>query len=236
MAMSMNLTGSSASAFAVTADGIADFATGDSQLTMHFGGAIAAFMKGDIEMRSVDRVAYMKLPQALVGPLTNGKEWTSIDLSTVARGGSPTSDFGLGRTEEIRGVNTTHYHATLDLGKAVDRANVPPELRDSLRKLAQSMGEAAPIPADVYVDREGRVRRLTLSIDLSSFGRMLGGSGAPGPDAVMTMSIDLYDFGVPVNVQAPPAADVASMPMFGMGGLGGFGATKPTKSVASPVQ
>ncbi len=249
MAMSMQLGGSGTDAFAVTADGISDFSNGDAQLTMHFGGAIAAFMKGDIEMRSVDRVLYLKLPSGVLSSLGDGKDWISIDASKMPGGASPTSDFGLGQTdpkqflayletvsddvkavgsEEIRGVDTTHYHATLDLGKAADRANVPPELRDSLRKLAESMGKSAPIPADVYVDSEGRARRITLSIDFGAFGRMLGGSGAAGSDAVMTMSIDLYDFGVPVSVQAPPASDVSSMPMFGMGGFGGFGTTTPT--------
>ena len=35
------------------------------------------------------------------------------------------------------------------------------------------------------------------------------------------MTLDLYDFGTPVNVQAPPQDDVASL---GDGGFGGGGA------------
>lgn len=258
MSMSMNMGGTGASAVVISADGIADFATGDSQLTMHFGGDMAGFMAGDFEVRSVDNVAYMKLPASRAGPLgslSRGKEWLSIDASQFGGAASPTAGLGLGQTdptqflayletvsddvkavgsETMRGVETTHYYATLDLGKAVDRAEVPPELRDSLHELLDSVGKGAPkIPSDVWVDGAGRVRRIAMQFDLASFGAP---TGALGSDAVIAMSIDLYDFGVPVNVQSPPADDVASLPMFGMGELGGFGATEPTSGEASSTQ
>ena len=63
--MSVSATGEAASAIALTADGVTDFATGDSQLTMHFGGAMVALFSGDLEVRSVDHVAYVQLPSAL---------------------------------------------------------------------------------------------------------------------------------------------------------------------------
>ena len=60
--MSVSATGEAASAIALTADGVTDFTTGDSHLTMHFGGAMSSLFSGDLEVRSVDSVAYMQLP------------------------------------------------------------------------------------------------------------------------------------------------------------------------------
>ena len=47
-------------------------------------------------------------------------------------------------TETMRGVDTTHYHATLDLAKAVDRADVPPSLRDELSRSQQTRARHDP--------------------------------------------------------------------------------------------
>ena len=108
----------------------------------------------------------------------------------------------------IRGVDTTHYQATLDLGKAIDRAEVPPALREKLEQLLTPQGADAPkLPADVWVDGDGLVRRIRLHLDLGSFlGAAGNGDSAAAPS--MTVSMDLYDFGAPVNVVAPPADQV----------------------------
>ena len=38
------------------------------------------------------------------------------------------------------------------------------------------------------------------------------------------MTLDLYDFGTPVNVQAPPANEIVQLPKLGaLGGMGGLG-------------
>jgi hypothetical protein len=119
--------------------------------------------------------------------------------------------------DTIRGVATTHYHALLDLGKAIDQAKVPPSLRPSLKQALSLFGNESSIPVDIWVDAASRVRRLTETMNL------------PGVGAFST-TIDLYDFGVPVNVVAPPADQVAPLPSFGsLGGLGS-GASGPTGS------
>ncbi len=247
VALAVSATGKAAQAISITADGITDFATGDSDLTMHFGGAMGSMFSGDLTVRSVDDVAYVQLPSGLggiLGGLTGGKQWISIDASDMA-GASQGPVPGLGQsdptqflayletvsddvksvgTEKVRGVDTTHYTATLDLGKAVDQSEVPAELRDALQKLlAKNGGKAPTIQAEVWVDDAGRVRRLTMDLDLASFAGLAGGTGSVGAAPVVTVSIELYDFGVPVKLQAPPASDVAQLPSFGGlgGGLGG---------------
>ena len=53
------------------------------------------------------------------------------------------------------------------------------------------------MPADVWIDGQDRVVKMHMTIDGSAFG----GTGSGGT-AELTMEIS--DFGVPVDVQAPP--------------------------------
>jgi hypothetical protein len=127
-------------------------------------------------------------------------------------------------------VETTHYHATLDLQKSVQAADLPPGLRDKANAL---LGDAAAIPVDVFVDSDGRARRMTITMDLGDFmGSVAGASGATGLGDLptITATVDFYDFGAPVSVVAPPADQIVEMPKLGdlgnlgnLGDLGGFG-------------
>jgi hypothetical protein len=54
------------------------------------------------------------------------------------------------------------------------------------------------MPFDVYVDDSGLVRRLAMELAIT----------AGAESVTMLMSMDLFDFGVDVNVQAPPAGAV----------------------------
>ncbi len=238
--MQMKMSAESNGSFDVTADGVTDFGSGDSDLTMHFDGPIGSAMGDGFEIRVVGGTVYMRLPSALQLPLMQGKSWIAVD--GTSDGGSLSSPFGLGTqsdptkalayletvsndvravgSEPIRGVDTTHYTATLDLGKAIDAntKNVPPGLRDSMKELAGLFGN---IPADVWIDSDGRLRRMSLRLDL---GEMLGGLAPSGPNGadhvVITETYDLYDFGTPVNVEAPPPDQVSHAPSLGDLGVG----------------
>ena len=79
----------------------------------------------------------------------------------------------------MRGVDTTHYHATLDLGKAVDQQGRSARVA---RRAAQAAGEersddAPTIPADVWVDDAGRVRRIARCRSRPRVVRCAGGVG-----------------------------------------------------------
>jgi hypothetical protein len=119
-------------------------------------------------------------------------------------------------SETIRGVETTHYKATLDLAKAVDRANVPASLRDDLGKIVRRNGASLTIPADVWVDNDGLARRIQLKLDLAKLAGPDGGMDVPA----LTMSMDLYDFGVPVHVEAPPPGETVPFPVGPSGTVG----------------
>jgi hypothetical protein len=262
IAISVTAGGSDAAAFALTAEGLADFKTGNSQLTMHFGGAVAGLISGDLEVRSVDGVAYVQLPPTLrsvLGRLGADKPWLAIDASKIK--GNQTVVPGVGEsdptrflayletvsddvtkvgTEKVRGVDTTHYHATFDLAKAVDQERVPQSLRDALAKLKATNGVGADlptIPADIFLDAQGRLRRLSMQLDLASFAAGIGGgSGRAGSIPTVTTTIEMYEFGVPVHVTKPPADQVGELPMLGAGSFGGFGSGKKPAAAASSTQ
>jgi hypothetical protein len=233
--MSFNGLGSGIS---VSGDGAVDFANGNSQFTMDFGGGgiLGSLMSGGIETRQVDGVAYVNVPMGL----PSGKEWIAVPAGRSVGSGSNTA-LGIGSgtsptkvlgylekvsngvqkvgTENVRGVETTHYRADVDLSKAVDRTDVPSALRDEVGKVA---GDIGTVPVDIYIDGDGLLRREKLEMNLGSFLPGAGGaSGATGNGSTVTMQLDLYDFGAPVNVEAPPADQVETL---GNGGSDGGGA------------
>jgi hypothetical protein len=238
--LQMKMTGGSKGSFDVTGEGVADFGSGDSDVTMQFDGPIGTVTGDGFEIRSVDGTVYMRVPSTLHAPLTEDKPWIAVDAPSGSNAFS--SPFALGSqsdptkalaylekvssdvrevgSESIRGVDTTHYTATVDLGKALEQnKDVPSGLRDSVKELAGLFGN---IPADVWIDGDGRLRRLSLQLDLSEMFRGFGPSGSTGADhVVITETLDLYDFGTPVNVEAPPADQVTRMPSLGDLGTGG---------------
>ena len=60
------------------------------------------------------------------------------------------------------------------------------------------------VPFDAWIDDQGRVRRLTQTLDLTA-----PAVGTATPQKVHTStSIEVYDFGTTVSVTAPPADQV----------------------------
>ena len=225
----------------VSADGAIDFASGASQTNMTFDGPFASFLTGGIETRTVDGVVYVRMPVGLL----SGKQWIAVDTKRFGATGRGSGDTALGigsqsdptkilaylgkvsngvqlvGTETIRGVETTHYRATVDLTKAADAAELPPSLRAAVGRLSSKVGD---IPVDVWIDADGLLRREKLGMSLGSFlPAASGASGSTGGSATVTVQLDLYDFGAPVHVQAPPPDQVATL---ANGGFAGGGAIR----------
>jgi hypothetical protein len=191
-----------------------DFARSRGVLHMHGPAGVAA------EVLFIPPEVYVKLPGGSHGPLPRGKSWIEVK----AAGTGPLGDFVPGPSGNtnpadllsslravsssvttmgsatIRGVPVTHYRVRVDPAKAVSR--VPRSERPGLLALARNMGAAAA-PVDVWVDQRSLVRRLRVSL-----ARPLGLGKHFGSH--ITLTLDFYDFGVPVHVTAPPAGDVAS--------------------------
>ena len=99
----------------------------------------------------------------------------------------------------VRGVDTTHYRAVIDLSKVA--ASAPPALRAAARRsearLEALLGKHL-MPVDVWIGADGRVRRVAYRTSVS----------IPGQAGALTTSVrlEMFGFGVLAPAAAPPAA------------------------------
>jgi hypothetical protein len=169
-----------------------------------------------VQQRVVDGVVYLRVEGSDVLPAT----WIKLDPAALGGGedlGDMLGGAGTGTvtapldalrevadvqevgSEEIDGIPTTHYRATLDPAK-VAAALAP------LESVGGRKARAGTMPVDLWVDADGHVVRVTQTIDL----------GAADAGSV-TWTLDLREFGEPLDVTAPSGAlDIGSI----LGGLG----------------
>jgi hypothetical protein len=162
---------------------------------------------------------FMQLPGA-AGAALAPTTWVKAKLAAVTGGSfnfsttgdsDPSQQLDLLRSagqvtavgaETVRGVATTRYHAVIDLNRYP--SVVAPSLRAAAARSAAVLERAtgqSTLAADVWVDRNGLVRHMTLDLRAcSSVGTI---------DA--TVSMDLYDFGRQPAVAAPPPSEVTDM-------------------------
>jgi hypothetical protein len=93
-------------------------------------------------------------------------------------------------SERIRGVQTTHYAFNIDFAKLAHD-------NKAFKQLQEATGPVSA-PAEAWIDAKGRVRRLAVTMSMG---------GQLGTPMTMTMTEELYDFGVRTNV-TPPADDL----------------------------
>jgi hypothetical protein len=206
-----------------TGEGSYDYGDHVGEMQLDLGGLGDATGLGELELVFADYVVYYHLP---LGVLPGEKEWikidvealgdsAAVDLQQLAQGnqsdpaqylrwlgavGEDVEELG---TETVRGVETTHYRATVDLDRVVDEAE--PEVRGATKlwiDLLKRQLELGEVPIDVWVDEDGLVRRIEQEYELD------------GTRTQITMELD--DFGIEVDAEAPPADQVIDL-----GELGG---------------
>jgi hypothetical protein len=180
-----------------------------------------------------DPVVYMSLG-FLTGQLSGGKSWVRLDLEkagkaagidfsqlmSAAAGQNPTQalellrangDFSVVGQESVDGVDTTHYHGSVDLAKAAAASGAT---ADIVKRLID-LGAPSQVPVDVWVDDAGFVRQYKTSYD-QTFG---------GQAVSMGMTMNMSDYGTPVEISAPPADDVFDATELASSGLQRFSGT-----------
>lgn len=196
---------------------------------------------GAIEVRVLDTVVYTKLPPQLASA-AGQKGWIKLDLNVLAKqngfdvnglaqaqGTNPSGFLDLLKTvsgdvtevgkEKVRGADTTHYKATVDLGKALaQNQQLEAEAKTNLGDLFKDL----TAPAEVWIDNDGRLRKMTYSLDAAKFNTAALGSNpkvAAGLQQIagVDFTLELYQFGVPVNVTAPPASETTDVSSSGAG-------------------
>ena len=202
-------------AFELKAEGLINYETGHGVMTMDMGSlGIPGAPAGDAEMRMLGSVVYMKLPGNELG----NRPWIKFDLEAMGESGAPvpglnpasndprgvldalrgvSGDVEEVGAEEVRNVETTHYRANVDLDKAQDA--VPEARKEDFAAFAEQLG-IDTLPIDVWVDEEGRARRFAYDVETPASGQ--------APASQVELVIDLYDFGVEVDVKAPPESEV----------------------------
>jgi hypothetical protein len=153
----------------------------------------------------VRNVLWMK-SDLFTAVLPEGKEWVKVDvakagtnlgfnfkalmgttpadvLRQLQRTSPPIEELG---EEEIDGVETTHYRASIDTAK-IPRG-------DNLQRLA----DARYRPIDVWVDGDDLVRQVRLDYTAKV-------DPAMATRATVRLTMKLFDFGTTVDVEPPPA-------------------------------
>jgi LppX/LprAFG-like lipoprotein len=115
---------------------------------------------------------------------------------TLKNLGATTKNAKVAGTEKVRDVATTHVHADVDLSDAAI-AKAPADVQDSLRKARQSI-QTDSYPIDVWMDKDGRVRRLAYSITAVQNGQ----------SSTTTVQLEFYDFGKDPGIVIPKPSEV----------------------------
>ncbi|WP_369223587.1 hypothetical protein AB5J52_22080 [Streptomyces sp. R39] len=140
-------------------------------------------------------------------------KWVRVETSTLSDGnlvtGGATDPFAaaellrgtrsatyVGRTE-LAGTEVRHYRGTADLAAAARSASAGN--RAALASAAQGFA-TVEVPFDVYLDDQGRIRKLRQRFSFVN-------DSGKGTVAVASTTL-LYGFGTPVDVQLPRAADI----------------------------
>jgi hypothetical protein len=203
-----------------------DYAAKEGRLPMDYGAVLSAAGQsgnGELQVLTRGNVYYLKWPlfSKAVGAST---PWVSFDISKLdqitgfdtsslrqVNQGDPSQTLVYLKaagtveeqgTEDIDGVSTTKYHAVIDLDKVTGLA--PAAQRSSVRASINTMKAQfgiTELPMDVWIDGEGLPRKIFYEISAEVQGQNIKSS----------MTMNLSDYGVGVNVQPPPSSQVTDL-------------------------
>lgn len=170
------------------------------------------------------RSFYMKFP--LLEPELDGKSWAKFDLLEVSeaagidpaliraeqqQGSDPagmlrylravSDDVERLGTEQVRGVESTHYRATIELRKYPNLA--PAEDREAVRRSVDRLIELNgddTMNTEIWVGDDKMIRRMKWEQSMKT----------PGTEQIVRSSYtaEYYDFGTDVRIEPPPDDEV----------------------------
>lgn len=213
----------------ITAHGWVDERKHAARMSMDFAGvpAISALPGGGTGVEAVFLYPrlYMRLP-FLADKLPEGKSWMELDMSRLASTsseGTVPQAFSIGQANptqflaylrassgevkrlgprQIDGVPTTGYRAELQLSRVL--GSLPLGERATARSMFSHLshaGASGAAPIDVWIDRQQRVRRIRMSLDLA-------GKTVSGP---ATIAIDFNSYGSVPTISPPKQSEVIDL-------------------------
>jgi len=188
-----------------TGEGVFDIAKNAFEVTV----ALPAEAGGtNLTMRMVDGVAYLS-----GAPLTAEGQWMQMPLDQLGAAGLDTSSMDPSKSLEqlqgvaedvqevdpvdVRGVQAKGYAGTIDAVEALELAPAEQQTEEAKAAAAQ----LGSIPFTLYVDDQNRPVRITEAVTVDG--------------STLNISMDYYDWGSDVDVDAPDPATVTEVP--GMG-------------------
>lgn len=156
------------------------------------------------------------------GNLVTGGATDPLAAAELLRGAQAVELVG---EEMFHGVRVRHFRGVTDIARAARARGASPATRQPLAAAARGFS-VTRVPFDVYLDAEGRPRKVSQSFTFSgttdgspdgSHGGPSAAGGAPGsrggssaaPGDVTVTSTTVFDaFGTPVNVVLPKSADI----------------------------
>jgi hypothetical protein len=205
----------------ISGQGSVDFSTGNGALSF------TSSRTGSFSDRFISPNLYIQLPSSDKAQLPAGKTWISLNLNTVAEAKLGASLAQLSSTSEestqllsylqsvsstgvspvgpttIKKVATTEYKATVDLTKVADQKI--PAVQAAIKSLEAQLN-ATMLPVQVWLDTQGRVRQVSDQLQVSTTPQSSNGTTVPAVMGSISTTVDYYDFGTPVAVQAPPSS------------------------------
>ncbi|MER6956497.1 MULTISPECIES: hypothetical protein [unclassified Streptomyces] len=154
----------------------------------------ALFMKNRGAGVPADKWVRVETATLSDGNLVTGGATDPFAAAEVLRG-TRTATY-VGRTE-VAGTAVRHYRGTADLTVAAEDASVGG--RDSLRAAAKGFATAR-VPFDVYLDDEGRIRKVRHRFSFVN--------GQQKEAVAVASTTLLYDFGAAVDVRLPATKDI----------------------------
>jgi hypothetical protein len=213
-----SINAGSAGSFSFNGNGVFDGKNKSGWMNMHFAMPPAVQLQlgsTDPSMEMIfdgshGLVMYMRSP--LFDKMVPTGKWVKMDLEKIAKKEGvdlgaimnvnqadpsqslrmlmASSNARVTGSERIRGVQTTHYAFNIDFAKLAHD-------NKAFKQLQEATGSVSA-PAEAWIDAKGRVRRLAVTMSMG---------GQLGTPMTMTMTEELYDFGVRTNV-TPPADDL----------------------------
>jgi hypothetical protein len=177
-----------------------------------------------MEMRLIGQTIYLKLPDSARASTGSTKPWTKVSLTDTSPTGKALSDNYNQLAEQndpskmleqiqkagtitkseattLNGEAANHYTVDIDFAKLADQmpAGLPADAKTQLA------GKNVHFPMDLWLNADQLPMQIVM--DMSALGAALGGAQA-GQLGDMKMTMNYTDWGAPVDIAAPPAAEV----------------------------
>jgi hypothetical protein len=212
------------------AEGVIDFAGKRTAMTMDLGDSLAgagiAAADSTMELITEGSVIYMRSPLFSQGGAISADKWLKLDLTELSK----TEGLDLGQlqqagnndprqglaflegatkdgvetvgSEPIRGVETTHYRAEIDLEDAIEQSGAVTD-PEAFRKFVDALGTKT-ITVDTWIDDDNRVRRVSIPMPMPT-----------STDGEAKMTMDYFDFGTEARITVPAPEEVVDFSELG---------------------